>query len=108
MYTRCVLFAVLGLNRVPLWGTAIISFGSGIVCAIIVRLFVVPWQRKRIRSESICSVTLPDFSGDPRLFCLCCLWGCFERLRLRCYPNSVVFVSVIRAGDVVLAAGKNG
>ncbi|KAK2186611.1 hypothetical protein NP493_194g00021 [Ridgeia piscesae] len=60
--------AMLGLNRVPLWGTAIISFGSGIVCAIIVRLFVVPWQRKRIRSESICSVTLPDFSGDPRLF----------------------------------------
>ena len=69
----CVLFAVLGLNRVPLWGTAVISFGSGILCAIIVRLFVVPWQRKRIRSESICSVTLPDFSGDPRLFCFCCL-----------------------------------
>ncbi|KAI0218882.1 Sodium-dependent phosphate transporter 1 [Lamellibrachia satsuma] len=43
--------AMLGLNRVPLWGTAIISFGSGILCAIIVPFFVVPWQRKRIRKH---------------------------------------------------------
>lgn len=42
--------AVLGFDRIPLWGTFIISFGSGIIAAIIIRLFIVPWQRNRIKS----------------------------------------------------------
>lgn len=54
---------MLGFDRIPLWGTFIISFGSGIVAAIIIRLFVVPWQRKRIKTDVLrsCSTDHPIF-----------------------------------------------
>lgn len=42
---------MLGFDRIPLWGTFIISFGAGIIGAIIIRLFIVPWQRKRIKTD---------------------------------------------------------
>lgn len=47
---------MLGFNKIPLWGTFIISFGCGVICAIVIRMFVVPWQRKRIRAQ-VFSVT---------------------------------------------------
>jgi len=40
---------VLGFDKIPLWGTFIISFGCGAISAVIIRMFVVPWQRRRIK-----------------------------------------------------------
>lgn len=40
---------LLGFNRIPLWGVFILSFGSGIVTAILVQACFVPWQRGRIK-----------------------------------------------------------
>jgi sodium-dependent phosphate transporter len=42
---------MLGFDKIPLWGTFIISFCSGAICAIIIRVFVVPWQRRRIKAD---------------------------------------------------------
>ncbi|KAG7205804.1 hypothetical protein KM043_007749 [Ampulex compressa] len=39
---------LLMLDRVPWWGSLIAAIGLGLFSAIIVYLFVVPWQRKRI------------------------------------------------------------
>lgn len=36
------------LDRVPWWGSALAAIGFGLVSAIIVYFFVVPWQKKRI------------------------------------------------------------
>ncbi|KAK2165770.1 hypothetical protein LSH36_45g02005 [Paralvinella palmiformis] len=59
---------MLYFDRIPLWGTFIISFGSGIICAIIVRLVVVPWQRRRIR-DSVYSTSTEGLpvEGAPEL-----------------------------------------
>jgi len=43
--------AVLGFDKIPLWGTFIISFGCGAISAIVIRMFVVPWQRRRIKGK---------------------------------------------------------
>jgi len=45
--------AVLGLDKIPLWGTFIISFGCGAISAVVIRMFVVPWQRRRIKGWSL-------------------------------------------------------
>lgn len=39
---------ILKFDRIPLWGVFIISFGSGLITAILVRLIIVPWQRRKI------------------------------------------------------------
>ncbi|XP_076246885.1 na[+]-dependent inorganic phosphate cotransporter type III isoform X2 [Calliopsis andreniformis] len=39
---------LLMLDKVPWWGSLLASIGFGLVSAVIVYLFVVPWQRKRI------------------------------------------------------------
>ena len=39
---------LLMLDRVPWWGSALAAIGFGLVSAIIVYFFVVPWQKKRI------------------------------------------------------------
>jgi len=44
--------AVLGFDKIPLWGTFIISFGCGAISAVVIRMFVVPWQRRRIKGWS--------------------------------------------------------
>jgi len=41
--------AELGFDKIPLWGTFIISFGCGAISAVVIRMFVVPWQRRRIK-----------------------------------------------------------
>jgi len=49
---------VLGFDKIPLWGTFIISFGCGAMSAVITRMLVVPWQRRRIKGWSCCIMTL--------------------------------------------------
>jgi len=39
---------ILGFDRIPVWGTILLSFGTGTIVGIVVRIFIVPWQRKRI------------------------------------------------------------
>lgn len=41
---------MLGFDKIPLWGTFIISFGCGAMSAVITRMLVVPWQRRRIKA----------------------------------------------------------
>lgn len=36
------------LDRVPWWGSGTAALGLGLLCALIVYLYVVPWQRKQI------------------------------------------------------------
>lgn len=40
---------MLGFDKIPLWGAFILSFGGGIIAAIIVRWLFVPWQRRKIK-----------------------------------------------------------
>lgn len=40
--------SVLMLDHLPWWGSLLASLGCGLFSAVIVYLFVVPWQRKRI------------------------------------------------------------
>lgn len=39
----------LGFDRIPLWGVFVISFGTGILIAIIVRFLLIPIQRRKIK-----------------------------------------------------------
>lgn len=48
---------MLYFDRIPLWGTFVIAFGSGIISAVSVRLILVPWQRRRIKEQ--CSYNPP-------------------------------------------------
>lgn len=43
--------AVLGFDKVPWWGTLLISLGCAVVTALIVWFIVCPRLRKRIKSE---------------------------------------------------------
>jgi len=61
---------MLGFHRIPLWGTFVISFGAGTICAIIIRLFVVPWQRKRIKADVYKISTDSSFNDDQTKFVL--------------------------------------
>jgi len=45
--------AVLGFDRIPLWGVFILSFGGGIVTALGIRFLFVSWQRKTIKGEML-------------------------------------------------------
>ncbi|CAD5115935.1 DgyrCDS4865 [Dimorphilus gyrociliatus] len=42
---------ILGFDKIPLWGVFIISFGGGIITAILVLFAIVPWQRRKIRKQ---------------------------------------------------------
>lgn len=42
---------LLHMDNIPLWMAATISLGVALVCMVIIWLFVVPWQRKTIKSE---------------------------------------------------------
>ncbi|ELU11168.1 hypothetical protein CAPTEDRAFT_119196 [Capitella teleta] len=42
---------MLGFDKIPLWGTFILSFGSGILVALIVHFVVAPWLKNRINGE---------------------------------------------------------
>jgi len=65
----CVCFvAVLGFDRIPLWGVFILSFGGGIVIALLVRFVFISWQRKTIKSELL-------FSGIYTIWHYCILCG---------------------------------
>ena len=44
-------FSVLHFNKIPLYGTFILTIGPAIFCAIFVRFVIVPWQRKKITSK---------------------------------------------------------
>lgn len=43
--------SLLHFNVIPWWGAVVISVGVGIISAVVVLLFVVPWMRKRILSD---------------------------------------------------------
>ncbi|XP_067664605.1 sodium-dependent phosphate transporter 1-A-like [Haliotis asinina] len=43
---------MLYFDRIPLYGVFILSFGLGLVVALVVYFFVVPWQRKRIQADT--------------------------------------------------------
>jgi len=43
--------SVLHFHKIPLYGTFILTFGSAIITAVIVKFVVVPWQRKKIQSK---------------------------------------------------------
>lgn len=45
--------SLLGLDKIPVWGAMILCFGLSIITAILVQLFVVPWQRKKILERSL-------------------------------------------------------
>ncbi|CAD5119386.1 DgyrCDS8000 [Dimorphilus gyrociliatus] len=49
---------ILRFDKIPLWGVFIISFGSGLITAVLVRLVIVPWQRKKILRHC------KDFKGE--------------------------------------------
>ncbi|KAH3709863.1 sodium-dependent phosphate transporter 1-like isoform X2 [Dreissena polymorpha] len=42
---------LLHFDKIPLYGTFILTFGSAIIVAIVVRFLVVPWQRKKINNH---------------------------------------------------------
>lgn len=42
---------LLNMDGIPIWLAASISLGIGIIAMIVIRLFVVPWQRKKINAE---------------------------------------------------------
>uniref|UniRef100_A0A8D0G3P4 Phosphate transporter n=1 Tax=Sphenodon punctatus TaxID=8508 RepID=A0A8D0G3P4_SPHPU len=42
---------LLGFDKVPIWGIALISSGSAVVCALIVWFFVCPRMKKKIEKE---------------------------------------------------------
>lgn len=42
---------LMHFDKIPLYGIFIISIGLGLLSAIIVRFFVVPWQKKKIENE---------------------------------------------------------
>lgn len=43
---------VLYMNNIPTWVALVASLIVGIVAAILVQLFIVPWQRKKILGQS--------------------------------------------------------
>ena len=47
----CFCCIVLHFDRIPLYGVLILSFGSGILAAVIVHLFVSPYLKKKILRE---------------------------------------------------------
>ncbi|XP_059144542.1 sodium-dependent phosphate transporter 2-like [Physella acuta] len=49
---------LLGFDKIPLYGTFIISIGLAVITALFVRLYVVPWMRRKIQGE--CDVELQD------------------------------------------------
>ncbi|KAL4218464.1 hypothetical protein ACF0H5_023198 [Mactra antiquata] len=44
--------ALLHFDKIPLYGTFILSFGLAIIAALVVRFIVVPWQRKKITEHA--------------------------------------------------------
>ncbi|XP_013385768.1 sodium-dependent phosphate transporter 1-like [Lingula anatina] len=42
---------MLYFHLIPIWGTFSAAFGGGLVCALLVWLFLVPWQRRRIIAQ---------------------------------------------------------
>lgn len=43
--------AVLNMDNIPVWTALLVSYAVSFVVAIIVHVFVVPWQRKKILGE---------------------------------------------------------
>lgn len=42
---------MLYFHHIPIWGTFVISFGGGLICAVLVHFFLAPWQRRRIEEQ---------------------------------------------------------
>ncbi|XP_070534851.1 sodium-dependent phosphate transporter 2-like [Ptychodera flava] len=56
---------MLGFDKIPLWGAFVLSFGVGIIVAIAVQIFAVPWMRKKIEGE--CSNAENEEDDDERV-----------------------------------------
>lgn len=42
---------MLGFHKIPLYGVFILTFGGGLLTAFLVRVFLVPYTRKRIEPD---------------------------------------------------------
>ncbi len=57
MYVLCYtdkgvyIISAFGYDHIPLSGILMIAVVSGSVCAVAVKLFLVPWQRKKIKCK---------------------------------------------------------
>lgn len=47
-----ILYLVLYMNNIPTWVALIGSLALGIVTALLVQIFIVPWQRRKILGHS--------------------------------------------------------
>lgn len=47
---------VIGMENIPLWLSLTISFSSMLLVGIVIQLFIVPWQRKKIQQRASKSV----------------------------------------------------
>ncbi len=54
------LVTVLHFDRIPLWAVMIMACGAGSICAIVVKIFFIPWQRKTITGNISLCLMLAD------------------------------------------------
>lgn len=60
-----VLFVtVLHMDNIPAWVALLISLSVGLVVAILVQLFIVPWQRRKVLGQSKASGKPVKFTID--------------------------------------------
>jgi hypothetical protein len=56
---------VLGFHKIPLYGVFILTFGGGIITAIVIRVWVVPYMRRRIIHEVASSENVGTAAWTP-------------------------------------------
>uniref|UniRef100_A0A182PS81 Phosphate transporter n=1 Tax=Anopheles epiroticus TaxID=199890 RepID=A0A182PS81_9DIPT len=55
---------LLYMDNIPLWVALTVSLTLGLVVAMLVQLFIVPWQKRKILNEAKAGFTLGDSDGD--------------------------------------------
>lgn len=45
------MITVLQFDKIPIYGVVILSVGISVITGVIVRVFIVPWQRKKITGK---------------------------------------------------------
>ena len=62
---------MMHFDKIPLYGVFALSIGMGVVVAVVVRVVVVPWQRRKIESEWLnVNCEKVKSTGEPRK----CAW----------------------------------
>ncbi|GFO38495.1 phosphate transporter [Plakobranchus ocellatus] len=57
---------LLQFDKIPLYGTFIISIGLAIIAAVVVRVFIVPWMRNKIEEKLLQSKDVEDEKETPK------------------------------------------